>query len=135
MTDKIRVAHERTMVICLIETAKGIANVDAIAATPGVDVCWLGHFDLSNFMGIPAQFKDPRFLKAVDKLVAACAKHGKTPGFMAGDDAWARDYMAKGFRMLAYGVDALVFQSALRQGIDGMRVIASAPRPPRKPRT
>lgn len=125
VTDKIRFAHDRTMVICLIETAKGIENADAIAATKGVDVCWLGHFDLSNFMGIPAAFTDKRFLKAVDTLLAVCEKHGKTPGFMASDDTWARDYMAKGFRMLAYGVDAHLLQAALRSGIDGMRKIAS----------
>jgi 2-dehydro-3-deoxyglucarate aldolase/4-hydroxy-2-oxoheptanedioate aldolase len=125
VTDKISAAHDRTMVICLIETAKGIANADAIAATPGVDVCWLGHFDLSNFMGIPAAFTDRRFLKAVDTLLAACEKHGKTPGFMASDDRWARDYMAKGFRMLACGVDAHLLQAALRSGIDGMRKLAS----------
>ena len=126
VTDKMRIAHERTLVISLIETAKGIENADAIAATPGVDVCWLGHFDLSNFMGIPASFTDKRFLKAVDRLLAACGKHGKTPGFMAADDAWARDYMAKGFRMMAYGVDAHLLQGALRSGIEGMRALVAA---------
>jgi 2-keto-3-deoxy-L-rhamnonate aldolase RhmA len=125
VTAKIKAAHERTLVICLIETAKGIENADAIAATPGVDVCWLGHFDLSNFMGIPGAFTDRRFLAAVERLLAACARHRKTPGFMAGDDAWAKDYMAKGFRLLAYGVDAHLLQGALRSGIDGMRRIAS----------
>jgi 2-keto-3-deoxy-L-rhamnonate aldolase RhmA len=125
VTDKIKTANDRTMVICLIETAKGIENADAIAATKGVEVCWLGHFDLSNFMGIPAAFTDKRFLKAVDTLLAACSKHGKTPGFMASDDAWAKDYMGKGFRMLAYGVDAHLLQGALRSGIDGMRKIAT----------
>ena len=52
-TDKIAQANARTMVIALVETAKGIANVDAIAAVDGVDVVWLGHYDLTNFMGIP----------------------------------------------------------------------------------
>jgi 2-keto-3-deoxy-L-rhamnonate aldolase RhmA len=126
VVDKIKAAHDRTMVICLIETALGIENVDAIAATPGVDVCWVGHFDLSNFMGIPAEFKHKRFLAAVDAVVAACNKHGKTPGFMAGDDTWARDYMAKGFRLMAYSLDSHIFQAGLRQGIAGMREIAAA---------
>ena len=34
-------AHERTLVICLVETETRHRNVDAIAATPGVDVVWL----------------------------------------------------------------------------------------------
>jgi 2-dehydro-3-deoxyglucarate aldolase/4-hydroxy-2-oxoheptanedioate aldolase len=118
---KIAAAHERTLVICLVETAKGIDNVDAIAATPGVDVVWLGHFDLTNFMGIPAQFDHPRYRAAVDALLDACRRHGKTPGFMAMDDDWARDYRAKGFRMIAYGVDVLLLQGALRRGIAALR--------------
>jgi len=121
VTDKIAGAEARTMVICLVETARGIENVDAIAAVPGVDVVWLGHFDLTNFLGIPAQFDHPRYLAAVDALLAACRRHGKTPGFMAGDERWARDYRARGFRIIAYGVDVLLLQSALKSGIAALR--------------
>jgi len=117
VTETMAAAHERTLVICLVETATGIENVDAIAAVPGVDVVWLGHFDLTNFLGIPAQFSHPRYLAAVDALVAACNRHHKTPGFLAADDAWAADYRAKGFRMLAYGVDVVLLQRALAAGL------------------
>lgn len=128
VTDKIAAANERTLVICLVETAVGIENVDAIAAVPGVDVVWLGHFDLTNFLGIPAQFDHPRYLKAVDDLVAACKRHGKTPGFMAADDAWAEDYRAKGFRAIAYSIDVLLMQSALAKGLSALRENEAAKR-------
>jgi 2-dehydro-3-deoxyglucarate aldolase/4-hydroxy-2-oxoheptanedioate aldolase len=121
VTDKIAAAEARTMVICLVETAKGIESVDAIAAVPGVDVVWLGHFDLTNFLGIPGEFTHPRYLAAVDALLAACRRHGKTPGFMAGDERWARDYRARGFRIIAYGIDVLLLQSALQSGIAALR--------------
>lgn len=117
VTDKIAAAHARTMVICLIETARGVENVDAIAAVDGVDVCWLGHFDLTNFMGIPGEFQNPRYLAAVDTIVAACRKHGRTAGFMAADEDWARTYLAKGFRMVAYGVDSALLQRELARGV------------------
>jgi 2-dehydro-3-deoxyglucarate aldolase/4-hydroxy-2-oxoheptanedioate aldolase len=115
--DKIASANARTMVITLVETATGIENVDAIAAVDGVDVVWLGHYDLTNFMGIPGQFDHPKFHVAVDSLVKACTKHGKTPGFLAGDEKWARDFRTRGFRMIAYGVDTLLMQRALADGI------------------
>jgi 2-keto-3-deoxy-L-rhamnonate aldolase RhmA len=114
-------AHRRTMVIALVETAVGIENVDAIAATPGVDVVWLGHFDLTNFMGIPAQFEHPRYLAAVEALLAACRRHGKTPGFMAGDERQARDYQAKGFRMIAYSTDVMLLRDGLARGLAVLR--------------
>ncbi len=107
----------RTMVNALVQTAIGIKNVDAIAAVEGVDVVWLGHYDLTNFLGIPGEFENPRVHAAVDSLVKACSKHGKTSGFLAGNEKWARDYRAKGFRMIAYGVDTLLMQTALADGI------------------
>jgi len=82
---------------------------------------WLGHFDLTNFLGIPAQFEHPRYREAVAALVAACERHGKAPGFMAADDTWATDYRARGFRMLAYGVDVLLLQKALEAGLSKLK--------------
>ena len=41
-------------------------------AVEGLDIGWLGHFDLTNSMGIPGQFDHPDFLAAVDRLIAAC---------------------------------------------------------------
>jgi 2-keto-3-deoxy-L-rhamnonate aldolase RhmA len=68
-TDKIAKANARRMVIALVETAKGIENVDAIAAVGGVDVVWLGHYDLTNFMESRDKFDNPKFHTAVDNLV------------------------------------------------------------------
>ena len=117
-------AAERTLVIAQIETVEGLHEVEAIAATPGIDVVWLGHFDLSNFMGIPGQFQHPGFLAAVHRTVAAARTHGKVAGFMALDDAWAREYWGHGFRMLAFGLDHLLFQAALRSGVEMLRGLA-----------
>ncbi len=134
--EKMAIARQRTMVICLIETAKGAAAVDKIAAVDGVDVVWLGHFDMTNFMGIPSQFKHPDFLANVDKIVGAARKHGKTAGFMAADDTWARDYHAKGFRLLAVGPDHSLFTQAVARGIGTLRALqteAEAAPPPAAP--
>ena len=73
-------ANERTLVIALIETATGIDNADAILAVPGIDVGWLGHYDLTNTMGITAEFDHPRFNAAVDALLAACAPSRQDAG-------------------------------------------------------
>jgi 2-dehydro-3-deoxyglucarate aldolase/4-hydroxy-2-oxoheptanedioate aldolase len=116
-------AADRTLVIAQIETVEGLDAVEAIAATPGIDVVWLGHFDLSNFMGIPGQFQHPDFLAAVRRIVAAARAHNKIAGFMVANEAWAQEYWRHGYRMLAYGVDHLIFQAALRAGLDRMRAL------------
>jgi 2-keto-3-deoxy-L-rhamnonate aldolase RhmA len=118
---KITALHERTMVIPQIETVEGLAAADAIAAVPGVDALWLGHFDLTNFMGLPGQFQHPDYLAGVKRIVTACETHGKTAAFLATDNAWANEYMAHGYRLLAFGIDQLMLQAALKAGLDNMR--------------
>lgn len=119
--DKIAAARARTVVIALIETPEGVANVDAIASVPGIDVLWVGHFDLTNFMGIPGQFEHPDYLAAIARVVAAARKHGKPAGFLALDDTWTARYHAFGFRVLGFGLDSQIYKSGLAAGIAGLR--------------
>lgn len=121
VADKVAAAEARTLVIAQIETAAGVDAIDAIAAVPGVDVLWLGHFDLTNSLGIPGQFDHPRYLDAVQRILDAAARRGLATGMMAGDEDWARRYLGMGFRAIAYGLDHLVFQQALARGIRAMR--------------
>jgi len=121
VADKMAALHARTMLISQIETDEGLRNVEAIAAVPGVDALWIGQFDLTNFLGIPGEFGHPDYLAAIDRVVAACAAHGKTAAILAFDEAWARDYVAKGFRLMGYGVDQLLLQDGLRRGLDVIR--------------
>jgi 2-keto-3-deoxy-L-rhamnonate aldolase RhmA len=118
---KMKAANERTLTIALIETVAGIENVDAIMATPGIDVGWMGHYDLTNAMGIDGQFDHPRYKAAVKKLVQACTKHKKAAGFLCGDVKTGKQYLKSGFRILCYGTDIAVFQGALAAGIAGLK--------------
>src|SRR5687768_6356622 len=62
---KITAANRDTLLIAQIETAAGLANVEEIAAVEGIDVLWIGQFDLSNSLGIPGQFNHAKFVDAV----------------------------------------------------------------------
>ena len=121
VAEKIAAIHARTLVIAQIETDAGLAAVEDIAAVDGVDALWLGHFDLTNFMGIPGRFDHPDYLAAVRRIARACAAHGKTAAYLATDEALAREYLGYGYRMMAYGIDQLMLQSALAQGMTALR--------------
>jgi 2-keto-3-deoxy-L-rhamnonate aldolase RhmA len=110
---KMQGVHARTFVVCQIETERGLENVDAIVGTDGVDCGWIGHFDLSNFLGVPAQFQSAKFIEARARVAAVCKKHGKAAGVMPADVAMARDWYAAGFNILAFGSDIGLFQHAL----------------------
>lgn len=113
--EKIRRYNERTMVIAQIETERGLEQVDEIAAVDGIDVLWVGHFDLSNFMGIPGRFDDPRFDAAMRKVAAVARRHGKAAGFMATDAAWIARAREMGYTMIAGGTDTGLLELALKK--------------------
>lgn len=118
--EKIRAADARTLVIAQIETERGLEAVEEIAAVDGVDVLWVGHFDLTNFLGIPGQFDHPAYRKAIERVVAAGRKNGKGLGFMPTDQAWAREYSRLGFNMLAAGTDQGILMAGVKSILDSL---------------
>ncbi len=107
-------ANEDTVVIALVETERAFENLDSIVSVSGVDIVWIGHYDLTVSMGIPAQFEHPRFLQAMDALVEACKKYGKAAGFLPATGADARHWIAKGFRAISMGSDVGIFKGGVR---------------------
>lgn len=91
---KIKAADARTLVIAQIETERGLECVEDIAAVDGIDVLWVGHFDLTNFLGIPGQFDNPVYINAVKRVVAAGRKHKKGLGFMCADAGFGKAVQA-----------------------------------------
>ncbi|MGH6901725.1 MAG: HpcH/HpaI aldolase family protein [Geminicoccaceae bacterium] len=120
----IREANEQIVLIGLIESQKGIENCEAIMATPGLDVGWLGHFDLSNDMGITGQFDHPRLVEAAERLARACAAAGKTAGTADASLDFLGRQTARGYRLLGYAADVAVLRSGYAQGISALRALA-----------
>jgi 2-dehydro-3-deoxyglucarate aldolase/4-hydroxy-2-oxoheptanedioate aldolase len=119
--EKMASANEETLLIAQIETGQGVENADAIAAVDGIDVLWIGHFDLTNSLGIPGQFSHPDYVQAVDHVLAVCQAHGKAAGIMAGTVPSGQASLQQGFRALAYSGDLWLYQLALQQGLDALR--------------
>ena len=117
----IEAAESGTIVIAQIETPAGLEHVEEIAATPGVDVLWLGQFDLSVAMGIPGLFEDPGMRAAEERVLAACAAAGVAAGILVASVDVARSMLDRGFRMIALGSDIDLYGGALRAGLDALR--------------
>lgn len=98
-------ANRETFLILQIETPEAVANVDAIAATPGVDGLFIGPGDLSLRLGTGIDWTNPKLLAAEDKVAAAAAKHGIAWGRPAGTAEQIKHVFAKGGRLIAHGSD------------------------------
>ncbi|MEM7210550.1 MAG: aldolase/citrate lyase family protein [Pseudomonadota bacterium] len=118
---KMRAANDEIVVIAQIETERGLANVEEIAAVDGIDVLWVGHFDLTNFLGVPGAFQNPEYLDAVASVVRSARSHNKGLGFMPADQDWAREYKGYGFNMLAVGPDQVLLGTAVETLLNTVR--------------
>jgi len=120
--DKFKASNERTTLFCQIETAEGVKNADEMAAIDGVDCLWVGHFDLSSSLGVPGQFEHPTFLKAIDKVANATAKHGKSLGRLVPNVETGLEYNNRwGFDFICYSGDVWVLHNALQDAVNQLR--------------
>jgi 2-dehydro-3-deoxyglucarate aldolase/4-hydroxy-2-oxoheptanedioate aldolase len=127
-------ANRDVLVIALLETARAFENLDAIIATPGLDVAWVGHYDLTASLGIPGQFDHPVFLECMRRVVFVSRQHGVAPGFLPANAADTLRWIKEGFRMISLGSDIGVYQAAMRAfraavvGDEGCREVAQGAR-------
>ncbi len=78
----IDAANQNLINIIQIESKQGLENIEKIAKLPGVDCLWVGHFDLTNFLGVPGQFNSKIYLDAIRKIVDVGKRHNKSLGIM-----------------------------------------------------
>lgn len=114
----VRTANELVAVIPMIETVEAIGNLDAIAATPGVDALYVGPGDLSLSMGLPpgSDSDDPGFNEALAAVVAACREHDVIPAVHAAPELVAKR-VEQGFRMITIGFDFTPMAAGLRAAL------------------
>ncbi len=112
-----RYVHEANEQACLLvqaETAEAMRNLDAIAATPGVDGVFIGPADLSASMGHPGNASHPDVQAAITDGIARILRAGKAPGILSTQDDQARHWLSLGARFVAVGIDAQLLAQATR---------------------
>ena len=102
------------LTIALIETAKGVQNLDAIAAVPGLDVIYLGPNDLGVSHGAKPSYtpNHPEVDRAMDLVVAAAKKHGIAAGMHTASKEVAMAAKAKGYTLLSLGYASKIMMAA-----------------------
>ena len=133
LTEQIAHVNEQLVVGIQIETAEALADVDAILSVPGIDMAVVGNDDLSIGMGIPGQLDHPRYLKAVETIIAACERHGVLPGIAGGDPTWVRYWRDKGMRVFWCAADVVSMWDATCKGMSAIREGLAAKPAPKSP--
>ena len=98
-------ADSNVLVVAVIEEARAVENIEEIAATPGLDVLFIGTSDLSFSLGLRGKQDDPKHREAVASIVAAGQKHGKFLGLPVSTPEQATERMKQGFRFFQTRTD------------------------------
>lgn len=98
-----------------IESAKGVENVDAIASTPGIDLLFIGHSDLSSDYGCYKQFSDPRVQAAEEKVIQAARRNGKYVGMVLRPGMNMDEYVERGVNFICMGTDLGLIKKTFKE--------------------
>jgi 2-keto-3-deoxy-L-rhamnonate aldolase RhmA len=120
-------ADANVMTIIVIEQVEAVENIDAIAATPGIDVLFIGTSDLSFSLGLRGRQDEPLLKEAVAKVVAAGKKHGKFLGRPAATPELVNAYREQGFQFFQSATELGLMRLGARKLLDPLG-IAEAPR-------
>lgn len=121
--EHLRRANDATIVLAMIETADGFANLDEIAATPGLDGLHVGPADLSLGLGLSsfADLRDPQLHARLDTIVDAARRHGIVAGIHAPTPEATADMVQRGFRFPTLAVDADLLAGAAAAALEDVR--------------
>ncbi len=112
-----REANERTLVVAMIEGMEGIASLDEILGVPGLDVVFVGPYDLSQAMGLTGQVSDPRVASEMQRVVDRARSRGVAVGTFVDDVEGARRWEALGVQFVSYSVDVGIIYEAMRDSV------------------
>jgi len=113
MQDFFDYCNENTMLIPQCETMGSLEHIEEIAAIEGVDGIFIGPFDLSVAMGIPAQFDKPEFQAAVARILKATHDAGKLCMIYCNDPETGKKWLEMGFDSVTVGNDVNFYVNAM----------------------
>lgn len=113
-TQYLEASNRDSLVVAQVEGGEGIKNLDAILAVDGIDVVFIGPYDLSQSLGLPGEVTHPKVQQAMADAAQRCHAASKWAGTFCDDAEAAIKYRELGFSYLTVSVDAFIFLGAAR---------------------
>lgn len=110
-------ANQQTVVAVQIETRQGLEAVEEIAAVDGVDMLYVGPFDLSHNLGLTGQLGHADVRAAIAKVFKTGRERNKWTGVLAPDLAFAKWCVGEGVRFLTFRSDIRFLKASVMAGV------------------
>ena len=107
-------AHDLLLTVLQIELKEAVDDIEAIAATPGVDVLFIGPLDLTISLGVPLELHSEVAQQALRQIEQAARTHGKAMGILLPDCESVPEYVARGYQFIGISSDGGLLNQAAR---------------------
>lgn len=114
-------ANEETVVVVQVEHKIGVENIDAICAVPGIDAVFVGPYDLSASLDLTGMVTNPGVVAAIERITEGGRESNRQLGIYVGSAELARAYIAKGYTLVAVGMDTIMLGTAARDTLGAVR--------------
>jgi 2-keto-3-deoxy-L-rhamnonate aldolase RhmA len=104
--------------MCVVEEASALDHIEEIAATPGIDVIFIGTADLSFSLGLRGKQNEPALQEAIARIADAAKRHGKLLGRPAASPDQVRRHMEQGFLLFQMPTEIALMELGARQLLD-----------------
>jgi len=108
-------SNDKVLILPQCETVEALESIEEIVNIDGIDGIFIGPFDLSIAMGLPGQFKNEKFVAAIDRILKACKDAGKPAFIYTGSIEDTKKYFADGFEGVAHTIDAAVLAEGYKK--------------------
>lgn len=119
--DYLKNANQETIIVVQAEHKIAVNNIEAIAATAGIDAILIGPYDLSASYGKPGAVDDPEIQNAITKIAQACQTNNVVLGIFGINVAAVLPHLEQGASLITIGVDSVFLGTAMQQCIGELR--------------
>ena len=116
----LRAANEDILIGAMVEGVAAINHLEEIATVDGLDLLFIGPYDLSQSLGFPGQIDRPEVISAIETAATTAARHGRVLGMYVDDVAAANRFREVGVRFIGMSNDADVLRRAFASMSGGL---------------
>lgn len=119
--DYMRKANEETILMIQIESPKGVKNIAQLLDVEGIDASFIGPNDLSQSMGVMGQIDTPKFVEAVEEVIAVTKKKDKFSGIHLMSVAALKPWIDKGMTLNLWSNDVNMLMSSATEALNKLK--------------
>lgn len=119
-------ANKNVLLAVHVEGKEAMDNIEEITAIKGIDIIFIGIFDISKSLGIPGDVGNPKVVNVLKMLTKRVNDAGKYPGTIVNSIEQMNKFLDSGLKYIAYSVDCEVISSSYKKVVSDFRKIGKA---------